>query len=372
MRILHICCIAPPDLGGMGQVAHEIVRVQRERGDDAVLVAPKRRVQDGQKDESWVIRLPVLFRWGNASIVRGLDSLIRNTDVVHLHYPFFGTAEAVAQSCLVHRKPLFTTFHMDATASFPMSLVFSAFRFASQPAILLASQRLFVSSMDYAVHSSAASFLKGHPDRVIENPFGVDPMFTPGQGDRARFGIPNNVFVVGFTASMDHAHRFKGIEVLLDALTMLPGVHALFIGDGDRRRVYESWAKDKHILDRCHFAGRLSREDLPIAYRTMDVFAFPSIGKAEAFGLVAAEALASGVPVIASDLAGVRTVVRHDETGLIIPCRDAKILATSIEHLQTNVDLRKRFSEHAAKDARIRFDWNRHVDVLMKAYLRKT
>jgi glycosyltransferase involved in cell wall biosynthesis len=355
----------------MGQVAYEITKNLRARGEDVTLVAPKRRVNSHQPDESWIVRLPSWFRWGNGSILKGLDPMIRNTDVVHLHYPFFGTAEAVAQSCLLHRKPLFTTFHMDATASFPLGMIFAGFRFASQPAILLASQRVFVSSMDYASRSSMAGYTNAHPDRIIENPFGVDSMFVSGAGDRKRFGIPEDAFVVGFTASMDHQHRFKGIEILLEAMTMLPNVHALFVGDGDRRRVYESWANDKKIGDRCHFVGHLTRTDLPIAYRTMDVFTFPSIGKAEAFGLVCAEALACGVPVIASDLAGVRTVVRNDETGLIIPPHNAKILSGAIDRLRQSANLRKQLSERAEKDAHLRFDWNRHTDILMKAYLRK-
>jgi glycosyltransferase involved in cell wall biosynthesis len=363
--------MAPPDTGGMGQVAYEIVKALRARGEDAVLIAPKRRIADGQTEESWVMRQSSWFRWGHAAILRGTDALIRNADVVHLHYPFFGTAEAVAQACLLYRKPLFTTFHMDATASFPLGAIFGMFRILSQPAILLASQRIFVSSMDYAVHSSIAGFARTHQNRMIENPFGVDPLFKPGEGNRTRFGIPEHAFVVGFTSSMDHAHRFKGIETLLEAMTILPeDVHALLVGEGDRRRIYESWAKDRNLAHRCHFVGRVARDELPLAYRTMDVFAFPSTGKAEAFGLVAAEALTCGVPVIASDLPGVRTVVRNDETGLLIPMRDAKALSASIMKLKEHEDLRKRFSDRAANDARIRFDWTRHADVLLNAYKR--
>lgn len=371
MHILHISCIAPPDLGGMGQVAYENVRSLREQGEDAVLISPKRRITSDQLDESWIVRLPALLRWGNGAMLKGLDPLIKKADIVHLHYPFFGTAEAVVQSCLICRKPLFTTFHMDATASFPFGIVSSFFRILSQPAILLASQRVFVSSMDYATHSSMSGFIKSHPDRVIENSFGVDSIFSSGLGDKKQFNIPEDAFVVGFTASMDHMHRFKGIENLLEAMTKLPeNVHALLVGDGDRRRIYESWAKERGISDRCHFVGRLPREVLPVAYRTMDVFAFPSTGHAEAFGLVAAEALMSGVPVIASDLAGVRTVVRNGETGFIIPPKDVNALVSSINRLRENVELRKRFADRAAVDARIRFNWAHHADVLMKAYKR--
>lgn len=370
MNILHISCVAPPQTGGTGQAAYEIVRRLRDRGHEARLVAPQRKDAGGEPDPDWVIRLPSLIRWGNAAALIGVERMMREADVVHLHYPFFGTAEAVAQFCLLHRKPLMMTFHMDATAPFPLGLVFSAYRLAAQPAILRACRRIFVSSFDYADHSSLRGFKAARPDIFVELPFGVDQhLFTIGNDERTAFGIPEGAFVVGFAAAMDHAHRFKGIEELLAAVSGLSEhVHLLLIGEGDRRRIYEARAKEIGIHDRTHFVGRLSRQDLARAYRSMDVFAFPSTNTAEAFGLVAAEAMACGTPVIASDLPGVRTVVRNGETGLLIPPRDVKGLATAISSLMSDSTLRYRLRDQASVYARDRFDWDRHVDTLVGNY----
>ncbi len=100
----------------------------------------------------------------------------------------------------------------------------------------------------------------------------------------------------------------------------------------------------------------------------MDVFTFPSHGSSEAFGLVVAEALSLGVPVVASDLPGVRTVVRDRETGILVPPRDISALAKGIRELLDNETLRKAYGEHAAEDAQRRFSWDRHVDALVKEY----
>src|SRR3989344_4162178 len=319
MNILHLSCVAPPQTGGIGQAASEIVKHLRNRGVDATRVAPALRRPLAEQDPAWVKRLPAPIHIGNAAILMGLKPLLKKADVVHLHYPFFGVAESVAQDCLLMRKPLVMTFHMDATSDGIASSVFDTtllghipgmrllrralvaipdtlYRLAVQPAIVRAAQKIFVSSLDYADHSSIGRFRRAHPERVIELPFGVDQeRFSP------KDPVPSAGRLVGFVGGMDAAHAFKDIPVLLKAMTYLPqDVHALLVGDGPQRRLFEARAKELGIADRVHFAGRVPQEKLPDAYRSMSVLAFPSTGAAEAFGLVAVEAMACGVPAVAS------------------------------------------------------------------------
>lgn len=371
MKILHISCIAPPDFAGIGQVAFEEVRRLRALGHDAKLVAPVRRASLAPAvDPDWVIRLPTLFRWGNASVLLGVERLIAEADVVHLHYPFYGTAETVAQTCVWKRKPLIMTFHMDPSARFPLGAIFGLYRIFAQPAILLACKRVLVSSRDYAEHSSIRRFMVAHPDRVRELPFGVDvESFERSVPSRERFGVPQNARVVGFFGVMDDAHAFKGLSFLLEAMASLPSnVHALIVGDGPSRSSYEDQAKTWGVADRCHFVGRLSREDVGSALKSMDVFAFPSYGSSEAFGLVVAEALSLGIPAIASDLPGVRSVIRQHETGVLVPPRDVKALSGAILGLLDDPARLKAYSAKAYEDARHRFSWDRHVEALVKEY----
>jgi len=370
MRLLHLSCVAPPQLGGTGRVAFEIVKRLVAQGEDATLIAPQPKAAFTEPDAPFVKRLPAFPRWGNAAALQGLQPYLAEADVIHLHYPFYGTAEQVAQYCLWHRKPLVMTFHMDAKSSGILGLTFALYRIFAQPAVLRACKKIFVSSFDYADASSVASFKAAHPDRFVELPLGVDhERFVPGEGDRARFGIPAEAKVVGFAGAMDHAHRFKGVLELLAAVRSLPAqTHVLLVGEGDRRRLYEAKAKELGIAERCHFAGHVPQDDLPSAYRSMDVFAFPSTNGAEAFGLVAAEAMACGVPVVASDLPGVRTVVRNGETGLLVPPKDVNALRSALAKLLEDDPLRREYGIAAHRLAAERFDWNRHVDGLMEAY----
>ncbi|OGL73306.1 hypothetical protein A3E39_01100 [Candidatus Uhrbacteria bacterium RIFCSPHIGHO2_12_FULL_60_25] len=367
MKVIHISCVAPPETGGIGQAASDMVKRLRGRGVDATLVSRKLRRKLVEPDPEWVTRLPAPIRFGNAGILAGIESKIRGADVVHLHYPFFGTAEGVAQSCLMRKKPLVMTFHMDATAKGLSGIAFDTYRVIAQPAIFRAARKIFVSSLDYADHSSLRGFKKAHPERVIEMPFGVDhDFFSPGDG--SRFPVPGSR-IVGFVGGMDKAHAFKGLPVLLKAMTLLPAdVHGLFVGQGPQRLIYQAQARDLGIADRCHFTGRLTGEQLRDAYRSMDVFAFPSTSAAEAFGIAAVEAQACGVPVVASNLPGVRTVVLDRTTGILVPPESAVALAGGLKELLSNDGLRAAYGRAAREQAVTRFDWNRHVDRLMNVY----
>jgi glycosyltransferase involved in cell wall biosynthesis len=375
MKILHIACVAPPQTGGIGQAASEIVKRLIDRGHEATLVAPALKTKLAEGDPEWVKRLPAMIRYGNAAVMGGLNPFLKWADIIHLHYPCFGTAEKVAQYALMHpNKSLVMTFHMDATGGNILTdTFFDLYRMFAQYPILRAAKKIFVSSYDYAEHSSLASFKKSHPELIVELSFGVDERFfvhrTSTIDGRKRFGLPLDAKVIGFVGAMDHAHPFKGINELLEALSALPSDHhALLVGDGDRRRVYEAKAKELGIADRAHFAGRLPSDELPHAYAAMDVFAFPSTSAGEAFGLAAAEAQAMGVPVVASALPGVRTVVLDGKTGLLIPPKDREALRKAILRMISDDALRTAFGESARHWAKERFDWNRHVDALEEVY----
>lgn len=362
MRIVHVSCVVPPKTGGIGTVAFEEVRQLRSRGYDAVVVAPT-----SEKETDQVKRLPMWMTFGNAGIPRAADvrRVVADADIVHLHYPFYGVAEQIAslrKKGII--KKLVVTLHMDATASGWKGMVFAMHRALFQQAILDAADALLISSKDYAEHSSFAPWM----DRVIELPFGVDEhVFAPAQAmDGAQSSV--NVLHVG---GMDAAHAFKGVGILLEAVAMLPkNISATLVGDGDLRPGFERRAKDLGIADRVTFAGKLSQTDLIRAYHAADVFAFPSTSQAEAFGLAAVEAEACGVPVVASDLPGVRTVVANGETGFLVPPSDAKALAERLAYLANHWDVREAMGQRARQRVMERFTWSRHTDALANVYQR--
>jgi glycosyltransferase involved in cell wall biosynthesis len=170
--------------------------------------------------------------------------------------------------------------------------------------------------------------------------------------------------------SLDPAHHFKGLDILIDAVHDLRDLEwrLTIVGDGVLRPHFERRAEDRRLKDRIHFAGGVSDADLPKYYRAADVHVLPSTGAAEAFGLVAIEAAASGIPSVASDLPGVRTVVRHDKTGLLVRPGSAIVLAASLRSLLERPDQRKALGAAARRRAEDEFSWDPLITRLEHTY----
>src|SRR5688572_25232361 len=147
MKIVHVSCVAPPEIGGMGRSALREVAGLRALGVDATLIAPEIDTREG--DRSFVHRLKPMWRFGNASALSGLGDVLAKADVIHLHYPYYGTAEGILMSYR-HLAPIIVTFHMDATAGGWKGLIFQFHRWLLQPWILPSARRILVSSFDYA------------------------------------------------------------------------------------------------------------------------------------------------------------------------------------------------------------------------------
>jgi glycosyltransferase involved in cell wall biosynthesis len=319
---------------------------------------------DVENDPEYVHRIPAVLSIGNAGVMPSLYSRLKGFDLVHLHYPFFGGAEPViVRKALRHDQGLVMTYHMDANASGLRGAIFEAHKQVLFPWIVNRCDRILVSSKDYYA-SSALAQISSVSDRVEIHPFGVDQKtFFSGNGS------VSNVPVLLFVGGLDRAHYFKGLPVLFEALKDLSQPFRLVIvGSGDMKETYASLVQMRHLEDRVTFVGSVSEKELPEYYRTADLHVFPSTRRAEAFGLVALEAAASGIPTIASGLPGVRSVVLDGETGLLVPPEDVQALKQAIELLLTRTDLREQLGRSARKHAEAHFAWEPLITNLEQTY----
>lgn len=361
MKIVHLACVAPPEIGGIGQAAWREVQGLRARGHQAVLIAPS--ISQVNTDPS-IQRLSTWWRFGNASRLRGLKQAIKGADILHLHYPFYGVTEQLL-ALRDQLPPIVVTFHMDAKAQDWKGKLFDLHRLFLQNQILDLAKTVLVSSKDYATHASINDWMKAHEDRVIELPFGINTnLYQPDPANKQA----NTVLFVG---GLDAAHLFKGLPELLQAFTALPpSIQLRIVGDGDRRASYQAQALQLGISERVHFLGRLDDDSLRQEYQRATVFAFPSTSSAEAFGLVALEAQACGTPVVASTWPGVRTVVKDGETGLLVPPQDVDALAKALRSLLEDPIKCQTMGESARAWAVSRFSESVHLDELERVYKR--
>jgi len=166
--------------------------------------------------------------------------------------------------------------------------------------------------------------LRAEKVRVVHNGIDVERFRRDRAATRARlereFGVPPGV-KLALTVSVLRAR--KGIEVLLEAVPRVPGTTFLIIGDGPMRAEWQAMA----TTDRVRWAGY--RTDVNELLAGCDVFVHPSLD--DAFPTVLLEAMAAGLPVVASRVGGIPEIVVEGVTGRLVPPGDAAALAAAID-----------------------------------------
>lgn len=156
---------------------------------------------------------------------------------------------------------------------------------------------------------------------------------------------------VGFIGRLDPVKR---VPDLLEAIASLPSTYRLNVyGDGVMRSKLERLIVKSNLSGRVQLHGQVT--DVPGAFGTIDLLVLPS--DAEGFGLVLIEAMAAGVPVIGTNVDGIRDVIRAGETGLLVPPRNPAALAAAIQRLAEDAQLRERLIDNARRDVEARFSW---------------
>jgi glycosyltransferase involved in cell wall biosynthesis len=358
MRIAHIAPVFPPIRGGMGTAAYQQARALAHLGAD-VTVFTRRDARPASRPAGVnVVELPALIIRGNAACLPQVLWRLRGYDLVHLHYPFFGTAELVAARRLIGGPPMVLQYQMDVVGRGWLARIFRWHRHAIFPLIVRAADSIVITTTDYAASSFLGAQLAASDARLAVIPHGIDlAHLSPdgdGDADRARLGIHRRP-VIFFLAQLDRTHYFKGLPILFDALSRLPEATLVVGGDGNMRREYESRARALGLGDRVRFAGDIGDEVLPSYYRAADVVVLPSVDRTEAFGLVLLEAMACGRPVVASRLPGVRTLVDEGRTGYLVEPGDAVDLAAKIEQCAAQTAV---LGANARRVVEERFNWD--------------
>jgi glycosyltransferase involved in cell wall biosynthesis len=304
--------------------------------------------------------------------VPGLFPAVREFDLIHLHYPFFFGAELVWVAARLFGVPYVITYHNDVRLTGPLAPVPSVYHWLLGRRILSDAAELLFTTLDYARSSDARDLVERQNTRELSLGVDADRFTASLENHRPRScpGVGPDDILVLFVASLDRAHYFKGLSVLLDAMNLLRDlpIHLLVVGDGDLRPTYQSQALHLGLGQRVHFTGSVSDADLPRLYAQSDMLVLPSVTRGEAFGLVLLEAMATGKPVIASELPGVRAVVRSTGGGVLVQPRDVAGLATSIRELACAPQERARLGRAGRSAVEANFNWHAVVDKLEGIY----
>jgi phosphatidylinositol alpha-mannosyltransferase len=272
-------------------------------------------------------------------------------DVLHIHEPTVPSLSMLA--CFAASGPMVATFHT-ATAR---SRALQVFGSVLQPGLEKITGRIAV--------SPAAR-------RVVVEHLGGDAVLIPNGVSVRRFdgaaplpGRPDAP-TVAFLGRIDEPR--KGLAVLLEALPelveLVPDVRLLVAGPGDVDDVRESIPPSlrRHV----DLIGLVSDADKARVYASGDVYCAPNT-HGESFGIVLIEAMATGTPVVASDLEAFRRVLEDGRAGVLVPVADPAALATALALLLDDPERRKALSEIGRETVQ-QYDWSTVTARILEVY----
>jgi glycosyltransferase involved in cell wall biosynthesis len=377
LRVAHLTATFPPYPGGAGNTCFRFAKGQAERGHHVEVFTAPAEGEAPDPGGAIVHRVDPVLAIGNAPLIPSL-ARVDGFDVVHLHYPFIFGSELTLLGRLAPRRrgqALLVHYKNRLVAKGARRAAFETYEHTIAPLLVNAADRICILSPD---HAESVPYLhrirQRDPSKLIEMPNGVDTrLFAPGPdeaGLRDSLDIPEEAIVAAFVATLDRAHHFKRLDLALQALARLDDerVHLLVAGGGELLEDFRRQAAVAGIGERVHFLGRVPHSRLPAILRAADLLLLTT-EPPESFGIVLIEAMACGLPTIATEYPGVRAVVDEGETGLLVPPGDVDAVVGAIRELAAaGTDARQRMGAAGRQKAERLWSWPRLLDRMDQAY----
>jgi phosphatidylinositol alpha-mannosyltransferase len=361
MRIGMVCPYTWEVPGGVREHVSGLAEALMELGHYVSVIAP---ADDDAVLPAYVVpagrAVPVPYNGSVARLSFGFLSASRvrrwmkdgDFDVLHVHEPAAPSLSLLA--CWVADGPIVATMH----AAMPRSRVLHA----AGPILASALEKI---SGRIAVAEAARSTLVEH--------MGGDAVLIPNGVNVHRYekaeplaGFPGTGGTLGFLGRMDEPR--KGLDILLAAFSLLaperPGLRLLIAGRGDREDALTQ--VPAAYRDRVILLGQVSDDDRVRMLHSVDVFCAPNTG-GESFGYVLVEAMASGAPIVASDIDAFRQVLRGGEAGELFEVGNPAELAAAASRMLDDPGHRAALASEAMAAVR-EFDWSVIARDVLRVY----
>ena len=361
LRIGMVCPYGWDVPGGVQMHVRELAEHFIAQGHHVSVIAP---VSDEDAvTDSWLVNagrpVPIPFNGSVARVLFGPIAASRvrqwivqgDFDLLHMHEPGIPSISLLA--CWAAEGAMVGTFH----ASTPKMRAIASVGPLIEPMIEKLSARIAVSEMAQA---------------TLNNLYGTEAVVIPNGIDTTRFReakVPGSLpggLRIGFLGRFEETR--KGLPLLLEALPKIikahPGVELVVAGPGDPARVLAK--VDPQIARHVNFLGRLSEEEKVTFLASLNLYIAPNTG-GESFGIILAEAMASGAPVLASNIPAFVDLLSVGDSGVIFISEDAADLARKVNELLGNRSRLQQLAENGV-EAAIRFDWGSVATQIMSVY----
>ena len=371
MQILQVTPYFYPHFGGVEShvlgLSENLIKLGHEV---EVVTSRYSRMPEIEKyNEIKITRLPQWINMYNTPVVTAIQSFVRRShaDVVHVHSPPPFTERFAAKGAKESNKPLVVTHHCDLElkgffGNFAVNLYQSML--GKYP--LEVADKVISTTKSYATTSRS---LWDVDVEVVPNAVDINRFHPRNQGSHIREKHANNQEPLALFVGRLVPH--KGIGILIRAIKRTTNGKLMIVGDGPYRSWLEILAKKLEIEDRIIFVGPISDYWLPAYYAATDVVVLPSTSRLEAFGIVGLEGMASGKPLILSDIPGVRDVISNEE-GFIVEPLDPDAISEALEKIWNGPEMSKQMGKKGRERVVKLFSWEKVSKDVEKIFLEVT
>jgi rhamnosyl/mannosyltransferase len=356
MKILHIYKDYFPVLGGIENHIKILAEAQAAAGDDVTVLVcdPGHRTQTAVQSGVKIIKAGRITTAASMPLSLSQPLLLaqQSPDIVHIQSPY--PLGEVTNWLLGHGQATIISHQSDIVRQKRWLWLYSPIL----RRVLEKADRILASSPRYI---ETSPWLRSVREKCSVVPLGVDPeRFTPNYHTRP--GTFNLLFV-------GRLRYYKGLDTLIEALIDVPDTHLTVVGDGPMREQWLALSNSLGLQKRITFVGDVPDADLPDVYRSADAFVLPANARAEAFGQVLLEAMASGLPCITTELGtGTSWIVQDGVTGLVVPARNPYKLAQAILHLREDPACRISMSTQARARIEAEFTIAQMIERIQAVY----
>lgn len=354
MNILHI----DERRGWRGgeQQASYLIRGLAKLGHQNILVGRRGSafLERGHGTENLVrVALPLRGELDLWSAAR-LACIVRSTavDILHAH-----TSHAHTLACLARAIARRGTVLVSRRVDFrPRSTWLNRLKYRLPDQYVAISDRIAEVMREFGI--------PGHKLATVHS--GIDPArFDVDPLPRAALGVPDGAPLLGNVAALvDHKDQTTLVAAMPRVLEAVPEAHLVIVGEGPLRPQLEQQLTGAGLGNRVHLLGY--RNDVPRVLRTLDVFVLSS--KEEGLGTSVLDAMAAGIPVVATDGGGIPEMVKNEQTGLLVPRRNPEALAAALVRMLEDGELAQSLVRQAHAMLIERFTHDRMVEGNVQVY----
>ena len=357
MRIVHVYKDYDPILGGIENHIKMLAEAQAEAGHDVTVLVtnpggePKRTTPNNVN----LIRASRLATVASTPLSLDLPWQLKklNPDITHLHFPY--PIGEISQWLVGRKRPYVISYHSDVVKQKTILKLYKPIL----SRVLANANQIIAGSSNYI---QSSNWIRPYAEKCNVIPYAVDV-------ERFRFvDKPANPDQKVTLVFMGRHRYYKGCDDLIKAMTSVDA-HLNIGGTGPEQGNWQALVNQLNLNEKVTFVGDVPDDELPQFYANGDIFVLPANTRAEAFGLVLQEAMATGLPCVTTELStGTSWLVRDGENGLVVPPKSPDDLAVALNKLVTNSEMRQQMGKAGRDRAEQEFTLETMVNQVESVY----